>query len=144
MEEVNVRCKYCEGCIYQKSFSGWGSYCDYICMEGHRRPCPPGEGCTARKTKREHQKKERTPEERAALTEMHRQRRRERDKARRQNQTPEQRERRLESCRRSYQKNKEARNAKHKEYYEANRERLNEYNKERRRKKRAEALEEPK
>jgi hypothetical protein len=27
--------------------SNWGSsYCNYIFIEGHKRPCPPGKGCT--------------------------------------------------------------------------------------------------
>lgn len=36
----------CRGCMY---FSGWN--CDYILMEKKRRPSPPGEACTARKTR---------------------------------------------------------------------------------------------
>ena len=34
----------CQGCYY---FSGWN--CDYIILEKHRRPCPPGDECTVRK-----------------------------------------------------------------------------------------------
>lgn len=38
----------CKGCAYAALLSGaW--CCDYLCMTGHRRPCPPGEGCTVRK-----------------------------------------------------------------------------------------------
>lgn len=38
----------CEGCAFAVLLSGeW--YCDYLLMTGHRRPCPPGEGCTVRK-----------------------------------------------------------------------------------------------
>ncbi len=37
----------CEGCAYAVLLSGeW--YCDYLLTTGHRRPCPPGEGCTVR------------------------------------------------------------------------------------------------
>ena len=36
----------CKVCMY---FSGWN--CDYILMEKKRRPSPPGEACTARKTR---------------------------------------------------------------------------------------------
>ena len=38
----------CSGCKYY-----FGDYianrcCNYIFVEGHRRPCPPGDGCTAK------------------------------------------------------------------------------------------------
>ncbi len=36
--------KNCQGCFY---FSGWN--CDYILMEGKRRPSRPGDDCTVRK-----------------------------------------------------------------------------------------------
>ncbi len=37
----------CEGCVYAAYLSdAW--YCDYLAVTGHRRPCPPGEGCTVR------------------------------------------------------------------------------------------------
>lgn len=37
----------CKGCAYAVPLSGeW--YCDYLSITGHRRPCPPGEGCTVR------------------------------------------------------------------------------------------------
>ena len=39
----------CKGCAYAVYLSGaW--CCDYLQIVGHRRPCPPGEGCTVRKT----------------------------------------------------------------------------------------------
>ena len=39
----------CKGCAYAAQLSGaW--CCDYLQIVGHRRPCPPGEGCTVRKT----------------------------------------------------------------------------------------------
>ncbi len=38
----------CKGCAYAVYLSGvW--CCDYLQIAGHRRPCPPGEDCTARK-----------------------------------------------------------------------------------------------
>ncbi len=38
----------CKGCAYTVLLSGvW--CCDYLQIIGHRRPCPPGEGCTVRK-----------------------------------------------------------------------------------------------
>lgn len=38
----------CKGCDYAVLLSGeW--CCDYLSVSGHRRPCPPGEGCTVRK-----------------------------------------------------------------------------------------------
>ena len=40
---------YCVGCIYRRGSRGETS-CDYILMTGVRRPCPAGEGCTAKKT----------------------------------------------------------------------------------------------
>ena len=37
----------CKGCVYAAALSGeW--FCDYLSITGHRRPCPPGEGCTVR------------------------------------------------------------------------------------------------
>ena len=39
----------CKGCAYAAQLSGaW--CCDYLQIVGHPRPCPPGEGCTVRKT----------------------------------------------------------------------------------------------
>ena len=41
----NPYAKYCKGCKYWGSNYGSGC-CNYIFIEGHRRPCPPGKGCT--------------------------------------------------------------------------------------------------
>lgn len=39
----------CRGCRYLRGrFVGYET-CDYIFIEGHRRPCPPGEDCTVQK-----------------------------------------------------------------------------------------------
>lgn len=42
--------KTCRGCYHYKPYY-WGTinqqwYCDYIGDTGHKRPCPPGAGCT--------------------------------------------------------------------------------------------------
>lgn len=41
--------KHCAGCIYYGTST---ETCDYILLEDSRRPCPPGSGCTVRRTKR--------------------------------------------------------------------------------------------
>ena len=38
---------YCQGCIYATAVGG-DQICQYILIVRHRRPCPPGEGCTVR------------------------------------------------------------------------------------------------
>lgn len=41
----------CKGCIY--SFvTNCGTYCQYILITEHRRPCPPGKGCTVKKVQK--------------------------------------------------------------------------------------------
>lgn len=46
---------YCVGCVYvgyfcsQSAHKGIPEFCQYILTTGHRRPCPAGPGCTARK-----------------------------------------------------------------------------------------------
>ena len=45
----------CVGCRYVGYFCSQSAYkeipefCEYILITGHRRPCPAGPGCTARK-----------------------------------------------------------------------------------------------
>ena len=39
---------YCDGCVYRETVNGYGQMCAYILRTGHRRPCPPGDGFTAR------------------------------------------------------------------------------------------------
>lgn len=41
--------QYCAGCIYYGTST---LTCDYILLEDRRRPCPPGKGCTVKRTKR--------------------------------------------------------------------------------------------
>ena len=137
---------YCDGCFYQKHFTGAGPYCDYLCMVGKRRPCPPGDGCTARKTTKRVSKygiefsnfgradlRGMTPEEKDAyITE----RKRQYYRARYANKTPEEKERDRIAHQKYYQKTKEERNRKHKAYYEAHKEELNAKRRERNRKKR--------
>ena len=38
--------KACKGCVYRTA----DRCCDYIGIVGKRRPCPPGPGCTVKKT----------------------------------------------------------------------------------------------
>lgn len=58
--------KYCEGCAYRKVFTaGSLPYCDYFLMTNKRRPCPGGDGCTVRITKREYQEQRLTDAEKA-------------------------------------------------------------------------------
>ena len=136
---------YCDGCYYQKHFTGAGPYCDYLCMVGKRRPCPPGEGCTARiDTRRAHRQgiefsiygradlRDMTPEEKA---EYLAERKRQYDRARYANKTPEEKERDRIAHQKYYQKTKAERNRKHKAYYEAHKEELNAKRRERNRKK---------
>ena len=134
---MSVCTKYCDKCFFLKNFGGGENglrYCDFLCMTNKRRPCPAGDGCTVFVTRREHEKKERTAEERAALTEWHNERKREYKRRKYQGMTLDQKEKRKIYNREQYQKHKEERNAKHREYYEANKERLREYNRERKRK----------
>ena len=42
---------YCRGCIYLGTFHAYEKCCDYILMTKRRRPCPSGDGCTAKKTR---------------------------------------------------------------------------------------------
>ena len=42
----------CLGCIYMGWVGGWYGCCNYIFMEGKRRPCPPGKDCTVKTKKR--------------------------------------------------------------------------------------------
>lgn len=43
---VNPNQKYCEGCVYWGGCFKSNYCCNYIFIEGHSRPCPPGKGCT--------------------------------------------------------------------------------------------------
>ena len=106
---MGVCTKYCDACVYRKSFSGgWWPYCDYLCMNGEPRPCPAGDGCTVRVTRRVYRKRELTEEEKAQRAE----RRRERNR---------------EEARRSYHKHWEDRIARKKQYQKEHREQLNAY-----------------
>lgn len=137
---------YCDGCFYQKHFNGSGPYCDYLCMVGKRRPCPPGEGCTARiETRRvghtgiEFGGRSRTDlsgmtqEEKA---EWHKARKREYYRMRYANRTEADKERERIAKQKYYQKKKAERNEKHKLYYEIHKDELNAKRRERNRKKR--------
>lgn len=47
----------CKGCFYRRGSTEASKSCDYILIEGHRRPCPPGKGCTVKKKERRRKKK---------------------------------------------------------------------------------------
>lgn len=40
--------KYCNGCVYYSGGFENNKTCNYIFMEGHSRPCPPGKDCTVK------------------------------------------------------------------------------------------------
>lgn len=139
---------YCDKCVYRKTFTSAGPYCDYLCMTNERRPCPPGEGCTVRVLLDERKPKAftvskaklgrppLTEEEKAAVAEALKERKRKYNRERYKTWTEEDREKDREKCRRYYERNKEKINAKHAEWYQANKERAAAYQRERRRKKR--------
>lgn len=143
--------EYCEKCFYRKTFTSMGPYCDYLCMVGRPRPCPAGDGCTARvlmkrtgpepislSNKPGRTKREKTEEEIAAAKEAKRQRNREYARKHYANMTDEEREKDREKCRKYYREHKAERTAAHREYYHANREKINAQNREWKRKKREE------
>lgn len=108
--------KRCEKCIYSKKFNSMSlPYCDYLCMTGKIRPCPAGDGCTVRTTRKEDQKGEYTPEEKAAFLEK-------------------QREKQREKNRKNYLRYREKKLAYNKAYYQTHREERNAYQREWRRK----------
>lgn len=47
---VNPNKKYCKGCVYWGGAYENNFCCNYIFVEGHRRPCTPGKDCTERVT----------------------------------------------------------------------------------------------
>ena len=47
MNEQIIYDRACKGCYYLTQAGGYGC-CNYIFMEGHRRPCPPGKACTVK------------------------------------------------------------------------------------------------
>ena len=101
---MSVCTKYCDACIYRKTFtSGATPFCDYLCMTGKQRPCPAGDGCTVRSTRRVYRKRALTEEEKAQREER-------------------KRERNRETKRRSYQKHREQLNAYSREYRKMRRE----------------------
>ena len=109
---MGVCTKYCDACVYRKSITGgWSPYCDYLFMVGTIRPCPAGDGCTVRVTRRVYRKR--------ALTEQEKAQRAERK-----------RERNREAARRSYQKHREEILERSKKYQKEHREEMNAYSRE--------------
>lgn len=43
----------CYGCFHWRGETYGGTTCNYIFDQKHRRPCPPGEGCTVRRERGE-------------------------------------------------------------------------------------------
>lgn len=108
---MSVCTEYCRKCVYRRTFSMWLPYCDYICMVGKPRPCPAGDGCSARVRKGERKKKTRPTKE----------------------QLEQRRERHKEMNRLWYQRNKEKHLEKVKRYHEEHREEIAARKRERRR-----------
>jgi hypothetical protein len=50
MYAVNPNKKYCKGCVYWGGAYENNFCCNYIFVEKHRRPCPPGKDCTEKVT----------------------------------------------------------------------------------------------
>lgn len=51
---------FCDGCIYRGFLEGNLRCCNYLLHTDQMRPCPPGKGCTVKKTDK------RTPEQKKA------------------------------------------------------------------------------
>lgn len=49
---VNHNAKYCKGCIYWGGGFSDTKCCNYIFMNDHSRPCPPGKDCTEKVLKK--------------------------------------------------------------------------------------------
>ena len=106
---MGVCTKYCDECVYRKSFiSGVLPFCDYLCMTGKVRPCPAGDECSVRVTRRVYRKRALTEEEKAEREERRRQQKREAKK-------------------RSYQKHRAEILERQKQYQKEHREQMNEY-----------------
>jgi hypothetical protein len=62
-DAVKLCDEYCEGCIHSVVFGGiqgWPGMkrvqaCEYILHAEERRPCPPGKGCTVKRTEQKGQ-----------------------------------------------------------------------------------------
>lgn len=109
----------CDSFVYRKLLNGNIPYCDYLEMTNSRRPCPPGESCTAYVKREVHRKKVRTPEEQQAFLE-------------------EQKRKRAEKNRAWYERNKEAALARNRKWQKEHREYLNRQAREKRAKAREE------
>ena len=79
-QPIGVCSNFCIGCLFRKSLY-WNDCCDYLIMTDKRRPCPAGDGCTVKVTKKEHRKRKRTQAEKEAFVEKNRERNRKKAKA---------------------------------------------------------------
>lgn len=48
MDKLGMK-KHCPGCLYYHAYYRVNLCCNYLLDTGHRRPCPPGVQCTAKK-----------------------------------------------------------------------------------------------
>ena len=46
MAKKKVCDSFCKGCVYYDGWYEYNMHCNYILMEGKRRGCDPGKGCT--------------------------------------------------------------------------------------------------
>ena len=53
----NTNKKHCKGCYYWFGINAGCDCCNYIFVEGKRRPCPPGKDCTVKKPKKKGKKR---------------------------------------------------------------------------------------
>lgn len=112
---MSICTEYCDGCSFRYMIGGaFVRCCNYYFVTNQRRPCPAGDGCTVRMARKEDQKREHTPEEKAAFLEK-------------------QREKQREKNRKYYLRNREKKLARDKAYYQAHREERNAYQREWRR-----------
>ena len=57
MEVVSICTNYCDNCAYKKMMSSNYKYCDYFLMTNERRPCPAGDGCTVKVSRKVYRRK---------------------------------------------------------------------------------------
>lgn len=69
----------CDNCVYRGTIYNL-SCCNYYFMTNQRRPCPPGEACTAKAARSVYRKRESSPEEISASEEMRKAKNREKQK----------------------------------------------------------------
>lgn len=53
---------YCDDCFYYRN-TGAARYCAYMFITGKRRPCDPGDGCTAKVSRKVKRRKKKVAED---------------------------------------------------------------------------------